>query len=67
MTKKLYEVHYTEKGHGKRIKGRVYMGLKCRRVCADSVEEAIQRVKRGYTEDGIREFRAVDEVAEVQS
>lgn len=63
--KKLYAVHYTEKGHGKRIKGRVYMGLKCRRVRAGSVEEAIERVKRGYVEDGIREIRAVDEVGEV--
>ena len=66
MMQKLYDVHYTEKGHGKRIKGRVYMGLKMRRVRAGSVEEAIQRVKRNYVEDGIREIRAVDEVGEVQ-
>lgn len=62
MMTKLYDVHYTEIGHGKRIKGRVYMGLKRRRVRAESVEEAIQKVKQWYSEGAIREFRAVDEV-----
>jgi hypothetical protein len=61
MMKKLYAVHYTEKGHGKIIKGHRYNGLRRERVRADSVEEAIKKVREHYVEDGIREIRAVDD------
>ena len=60
--KRLYAVHYTEKGHGKIIKGRRYNGLRCERVRAISEQEAIGKVRQHYVEDGIREIRAVDEV-----
>jgi CRISPR/Cas system Type II protein with McrA/HNH and RuvC-like nuclease domain len=60
--KTLYEVHYTEKGHGRRIKGRLYNGLKMRRKWANTPEEAVRLVQQGYTEGTIREIRAVDEV-----
>lgn len=60
MTTQRYCIHYTEKGHGKRIKGRIYNGLKRRTIRAMSEEKAVARLREGYVEDGIREIRYIE-------
>lgn len=60
MSKDTYCVHYTEIGHGKRIKGKIYNGLKSVHLKALDEANAVEILRSRYSPGAIKEIRGVE-------